>query len=365
MNMLREDIVQAEMASGRDPRAIAGDLHGGSRRAVTRRSMLAGTAALATGALAGCAGPGAAGDPEGSSATAGNASARAARVRIGTMATEDFLPAWVAEQEGLFPEDAEVELISFQSAQELSLALSAAEMDLAMTDPQVAASLTAGGTPMQLCWVALGATPEQGRFGIQVGPDSGIEAPQDLHGASIGVGSNTVPEYVMDRLLAQAGIGAGDFTKEEIKKMPVRFQMMTSGQTDAAALPASLLALGEAQGCRTVIDDTHGENLSQSVIAARVAFAEGEGGAAAIAAVRSGWNEGAAAINKDPERFRSLLVERANLAEPLKERYAIATYPIDVAPTSDMVQPQLDWMLDKGYLDRALTYREEAGTFEA
>lgn len=332
-------------------------------RNLPRRQVIAGAAIAATGALTGCTTTSEAPGSAGPAASGGVA--EPTRVRIGTMATEDFLPAWVAEAEGLFPADVAVELISFQSAQELSLALSANEIDLAMTDPQVAASLTSGGTPMRLCWVALGATPEQGRFGIQVGPDSAIAAPQDLRGASIGVGSNTVPEYVMDRLLEQAGIGAGDFTKEEIKKMPVRFQMMTSGQTDAAALPASLLALGEARGCTTVIDDTHGENLSQSVIAARVSFAEDAGGAEAIDAVRRGWNEGAAAINKDPERFRTTLVERANLAEPLKDRYAIATYPTDVVPTSDMVQPQLDWMLDKGYLEQALSYREETGTFEA
>ena len=41
----------------------------------------------------------------------------------------------------------------------------------------------------------------------------------------------------MDKLLEIQGIGEGDFTKEEIKKMPVRFEMMTSGKVDAAALP--------------------------------------------------------------------------------------------------------------------------------
>lgn len=338
---------------------------GAAGHILPRRQLIAGAAIAASGVLAGCSTSQSESGSTGSSSTGGAGAGEPTHVRIGTMATEDFLPAWVAEADDLFSTDVQVELVSFQSAQELSLAISAGEIDLAMTDPQVAASLTSGGTPMQLCWIALGATPEQGRFGIQVGPDSTIGAVQDLRGASIGVGSNTVPEYVMDRLLAQAGITAGDFTKEEVKKMPVRFQMMTSGQTDAAALPASLLALGEAQGCTTVIDDTHGENLSQSAIAARVAFAEAEGGAEAIDAVRRGWNEGAAAVNKDPERFRAMLVEHANLAEPLKASYPIATYPTDAIPTSDMVQPQLDWMLEKGYLDQALTYREETGTFEA
>lgn len=29
-----------------------------------------------------------------------------------------------------------------------------------------------------------------------------------------------------------------------------------------------------------------------------------------------------------------------------------------------MIQPQLDWMLEKGYLKQALTFDEETGTFK-
>ena len=90
------------------------------------------------------------------------------------------------------------------------------------------------------------------------------------------MGSNTVPEYVTNRLLEIEGIGQGDFDKQEIKKLPVRYEMMTSGNVGAAAaLPATLLALGEINGCTTIMDDAHdaeGKNLSQSVVVVREAF---------------------------------------------------------------------------------------------
>ena len=333
---------------------------------LTRRGFLAGTAAAGAALLAGCSGKAAetAGSAAGSAMT-GNATSSAATVNIGTMVTEDFLPGWAAEAKGLFPESVNVAITTFQSAQELSTALTSGDIDMAMTDPQVSATLTAGGTEVQLRWITLGATPAQGRFGIQVGADSAIASVEDLRGASIGVGSNTVPEYVMDKLLEAAGIGEDDFTKEEVKKMPVRFQMMTSGQTDAAALPASLLALGEAQGCKTIVDDTTGENLSQSVMVVRAEFAKGDGAEDAIAAVQEGWDAGAKAINEDPESFRDLLVEKAQLADPLKKSYPISEYPVDAKPTSEMIQPQLDWMLEKGYLKNPLTFNEDTGAFEA
>ena len=333
---------------------------------VTRRGFVAGIGAVGASLLAGCSGQ-PAGNTTGSAAgsTQVDAAGKAAAVNIGTMVTEDFLPGWAAEAKGLFPENVKVAITTFQSAQELSTALTSGDIDMAMTDPQVSASLTAGGTEVQLRWITLGATPAQGRFGIQVGPDSAIASVEDLHGASIGVGSNTVPEYVMDKLLEAAGIGEGDFKKEEVKKMPVRFQMMTSGQTDAAALPASLLALGEAQGCKTIVDDTTGSNLSQSVMIARAEFAKGDGAEDAISAVQKGWDAGAKAINDDPESFRALLVEKAQLADPLKKSYPISEYPVDAKPTAAMIQPQLDWMLEKGYLKSPLTFNEDEGAFEA
>ena len=334
---------------------------------MSRRGFVAAAGAAGVAFLAGCSGQPAAG--AGSAAASGTAGSSAAgepaAVNIGTMVTEDFLPGWAAEAKGLFPKDVKVSITTFQSAQELSTALTSGYIDMAMTDPQVSASLTAGGTEVQLRWITLGATPQQGRFGIQVGPDSDIKSIDQLRGASIGVGSNTVPEYVMDKLLEAAGISEGDFHKEEVKKMPVRFQMMTSGQTDAAALPASLLALGEAQGCTTVVDDTSGENLSQSVMVARAEFANSDGAEDAIAAVQKGWDAAAKAINDDPESFRDLLVEKAQLADPLKKSYPISEYPVDAKPTSKMIQPQLDWMLEKGYLKSPLTYNEDEGTFEA
>ncbi|MEE8716721.1 MAG: ABC transporter substrate-binding protein [Coriobacteriales bacterium] len=309
--------------------------------------------------------------PDISASTSGDRSSSAAagslgEVRLGTMATEDFLPGWVAERDGLFDQaGVTCTVTAFQSAQELSTAVAAGEIDMAMTDPMVSAALSAAGTDVRMPWVTLGATPEQGRFGIATAKSSGLTSVDDLRGATIGVGSNTLPEYVMDKLLEAAGIGEGDFTPEEVKKVPVRFQEMESGQVDAAALPASLLALGEATDCVTLVDDSTGDNLSQSVMIVRSEFADAAGGSDLVDAVRQAWNAGADAINADPESYRDLLVEKAGLSDAVADSYPISTYPTDVAPTSDMIQPILDWMSEKGYLETPLTFDADTCGFGA
>ena len=182
----------------------------------TRRGFLAG--ALGAMMLAGCTNKRAvSGSAAGSGAGTG---ANARTVRMGTMMTEDFLPGWVAAKEQMFPASVNVEVTEFQSAQELSAAMTAGEIDMAMTDPQVSASLTAGGTPVRMRWIALGATPQQGIFGIMVGPDSAIKTADQLRGASIGVGSNTVPEYVMDKLLEIKALARATSPKRKSRRCP-------------------------------------------------------------------------------------------------------------------------------------------------
>ena len=72
--------------------------------------------------LSGCA--------QNSQQDAAQESTEQASMRIGTMQTEDSLPFWVAEQEGLYGANgvsSDVEIVTFQSAQELSTAFAAGE----------------------------------------------------------------------------------------------------------------------------------------------------------------------------------------------------------------------------------------------
>lgn len=286
------------------------------------------------------------------------------KVVVGSLATEDILPLWVAEAGGLFAKHGvNAEIAIFQSATELIAGVASGQVDMAMTDIMVSASLASSGTLVRLEWITLGTTPEQGRFGIMTAADSDIHTLQDLAGVPIGVGSNTILEYVMDRLLEDAGVPADQIVVEEIQKLPVRYQAMTAGEVAAAALPASLLALGEAQGCRLIADDTQGENISQSVMIARVAFTDEPVGAQARDLLAEVWNEAAALVNASPEAYRALLAEKANLSDAVSGTYPICTYPQTERPTADMVDPVLAWMDDKGYLPQHAVYDAATGEF--
>jgi NitT/TauT family transport system substrate-binding protein len=214
------------------------------------------TAALVVAALlvlpiAGCSSP------------AGSTASSPARVRIGTLTTEDALPLWVAERDGLFKKAGlQVEIVTFQSAQERDAALTADAIDGFMGDIIAASALRAGGVPVRITTIMLGATPAEGRFGIVAAPGSSITTLEQLAGVPVATSSGTIQEYVLDGLMGQAGIPLDQVQKEEVKKVPVRFELLMSGKLKAAALPEPLLSLAVKQGAVLVADDTVGANLS-------------------------------------------------------------------------------------------------------
>lgn len=291
-------------------------------------------------------------------------------VRVGTMPTEDILPLWAAEKDALSVNDAQlgsldsasVEVVVFDSAPALSAAIASGEVNMAMTDIMRAAKLTESGTPVTLEWTTLGETPEQGRFGVVAAANAPYSTLQELADyvkthpndtRGVGVGANTVPEYVFDKLCEQAGINPKTLPIQEVASVPERFGLMASDKLLAAALPGSLVALAEVQGMKVLADDTQGDNISQSVMIARSDWAathEQE-----ILAVAALWDAGAAAVNGNGEAYRSILAERANLNAAIVETYPVSTYPRALSagklahPAEKIVQPVLSWMASKEY----------------
>ncbi|MBQ9041827.1 MAG: ABC transporter substrate-binding protein [Eggerthellaceae bacterium] len=340
---------------------------------MNRRTFLGVTGLFGAALLAGCSGgqgsssaasASALASASASSQASGGSAAATASFTVGTLATEDLLPLWVAQDRGLFDGGGvQVEIVPFQSATELIAGVASGEVDLAMTDIMVTASMFASGIDVQMQWVTLGATADQGRFGIMVGPDSSITKLTDLAGVPIGVGSNTILEYVMDKLMEDAGVADDQIVVEELQKLPVRYQAMASGEVAAAALPGTLLALGEANNCKLIADDTQGDNLSQSVMIVRSDVLSAADAQAGIAALEAVWDEAAKLVNADPESYREILIDSASLPIEIADTYPISTYPTAALPTSAMVDPVLDWMQQKGYLTQSLSYDEKTGAF--
>jgi NitT/TauT family transport system substrate-binding protein len=231
-------------------------------------------------------------------------------------------------------------------------------VDAFMGDVIAAAQLESSAIPVTIATIMLGTTPPQGRFGIVATPGSGYNELAALAGVPVGTSSNTIQEYVLDGLMAQDGVDEDDVAKEEVDKVPVRFELLMNGQLEAAALPEPLLTFAEFQGATILRDDTTGENLSQTVLVFSDEYVAEPGGVETLMRTLEVWDEAAGVVNSDPDAWRETLVEKARLPEPIKDIYVISEYPMNAVPTLEQVDAVLDWMVAKGLLENPVTYED-------
>lgn len=280
-------------------------------------------------------------------------------IRIGTLPTEDALPLWVAENKGLFEKAGiAVEITTFQAAQERDAAFASGAIDAYMGDIIASAALEAGGAPVSIATVMLGATAKEGRFAIVAKPGSTAKTAADLAGVPIATSSATIQEYVLDGLMKAGGVADAKVKKEIVAKVPVRFELLMNGKLQAAALPEPFVSLALMQGGVLIADDTKGENLTQTVLGVSDKYLATPGGMLTIKRLLETWDAAAVIINADPNSFRTLLVDKARLPEPLKTTYAVNSYPMAAPPTQAEVDAVLVWMKAKGLLKTELTYAD-------
>jgi len=272
-------------------------------------------------------------------------------LRIGTLQTDDLLPAWVAEQQQLFVNAGlNVTIQTFLSAQEQTAAITAGQIDAIMTDMVVGLQLTAAGTPMRFVTI-MQAAPA----GVVAGADTGITTAADLAGVETGCASPTILEYIYDRALHEAGVPDDQIKTTEIKKLPVRLQMLTAGQIKAAVLPWTLYQLAISQGAVPVVDLAQSGPYTSTVLAVRQAWLDQADAVMTMQAVLAAWDLAVGVINADPDAQRELLAAKANLPAPLDTTYPVRTYPTSGPPPTGQVQDVIDWMTAKGYLTSQVT----------
>ena len=277
-------------------------------------------------------------------------------IKIGVLPIEDNLPFYVAEKDELYTnEGVQVELISFASALERDTALQAGQIDGEVADLVAVALLKKIGTDVKIASIGLGATPAEGRFAILSSPKSNIKDLAGLTGKTLGISQNSIIDYVSDQLLLADGIMLDDVNKMSIPKMPVRVDMLLLNQIDAACLPDPLASLAQAKGAHLIIDDTY-RNISQTVLLFRTQSIQ-ENPAGIKAAVRA-YGLAGQALSNNPDQYRSLFLEKAQVPAELKGSYQTPTFSKLQLPTEKEINSVMTWMVEKELIPQAYSYQE-------
>ena len=67
-------------------------------------------------------------------------------------------------------------------------------------------------------------------------------------------------------------------------------------------------------------------------------------------------------INENPDTYRDLLMEKANVPEALRDTYPMPTYTPGAVPTEQQVARLESWLVEKQLLDKVYSYHDLVDT---
>lgn len=283
--------------------------------------------------------------------------AQGSSLKIGVLLIEDSVPLWVAQQEKMFgAEGVNVELIPFLSALERDSALAAKALDGAVSDPVGAVLFDQGRGNIKITSLLLGEKPDEGVFAILASPKSGFKSVADLKNTPIAISNATIIDYVTDRLLEAEGFVQDEIKTIEVKKMPIRMQMLLSDAVKAATLPEPLASIAESKGAKILLSDAQNStSLSQTVMIFRREVLEQN--AETVERFFLALEKGVRAINNDPDKYRSLFMEKGRIPPFLAGKYVIPSYPLPRPFPKEYYEPVINWLSTRN-LVKHLSYEQ-------
>ncbi|WP_285905482.1 ABC transporter substrate-binding protein [Pseudodesulfovibrio pelocollis] len=276
------------------------------------------------------------------------ARAQEVTIRFGILPVLDTLPLQVAVRDGLFAgQGLNVELVPFASALERDTAMQAGQLDGYFGDLIATYLLISRDVPMYIALTSWRTTPGYPMFGIALSPAARDRGPDELKGATLGISRSTVMEFLADRMEERLGVGTGYFSRMEVKKIPIRLQMLMASQIDAAILPEPLLSLARLKG-GGVLATADNLDVPLTVLCLhRKYFADG---AETYVRFVTAYKEAVERLAADPERYRALMAETCRIPQPLVDEFPVYRYPLPALPTDSELDEVQDWMIAKGLL---------------
>jgi len=265
-------------------------------------------------------------------------------LRMGILPVLDTLPLQVADREGLFQDQGlDVELVPFASALERDTAMQSGRLDGYFGDLVATLLLIRSGVPMRIATVSWSSSPGQRMFAVMRAPkDAAAEPP------TVGISRSTVMEFLLDAMAKRHGLPLGRWEVVEVKKIPIRMQMLLQGQLSMALLPEPLAGLAESRGATVVATDEM-LDMPLTVLCLRKDLP-----AAELRAFLRAYDQAVAELTARPECYRALMAETCRIPPDLARDFPVYTYPGPRLPSADEVNVVQDWMVQKGMLDAQL-----------
>lgn len=272
-------------------------------------------------------------------------------IHIGIMPDVESVPFIIAEKNGYFEqENVAVKLEYFKSAKDRDSALQSGQLDGVVTDLLAVVFANEGGYELK----AIAKT--DGDIKLLAGANSGINNMANLKGKSIGLSTNTIMEYTLDRMLEVNQLTAEEVKKVAIPQLPTRLEMLQGEKIEGAILPEPLAGLAVQNGARVLITT---DDLGKK--AGAFAFTKEclEENGAEVKAIFTAYNLAVEYLRNEPsDNYIDFLIEKQGFPAAVKETIKLPIYTEAALPDVKVVDDILAWVKAKELIQNDFKYED-------
>lgn len=287
--------------------------------------------------------------------------AAAETLRIATLPAADSIVLDVAVSEGLFKKEGlDVETVPFKSALEVGAAMRAGQLAGHFGDLMNVFTQNATGAEQAVVLTTTHTSPSQRAFGLVTSPKAAasIQSLKDLKNTPTAMSASTIIDYLLMRMKDTAGVPETALKNVEVRQIPIRLQMLLSGQIETALLPEPLVTVVEKKGGRVIWDDT-GLDESLAVVALRKPYLDDK----TVSAFRRAVAQAAGLIEADPEKYRALMIQKRLIPALVAKEYKMVRFSLfgrkdglPPPPSAEDVCRVGEWMVRSGMIKEVPAY---------
>ena len=277
-------------------------------------------------------------------------------ITFGTLPVIQALPIFVANDLGLFAKhNASVELISFNSALESEIAISANQIDGYFADIITPIILNANGTDLQIVSTLFKTDSSQRMFALLTPPGAEKQSLARAAEKGIAISTNTVIDYITPYLINSVDTSAFKYNKIDIKKIPIRLQLLLQNQISAAVLPEPLVTLAEQKGAHVYADDKK-LNMTPTVAVFTTTFLKNNkiNTKRYLLAIKEAMD----IINNHPDSIRSIMLENCQVPDLLMNTFPVPKFQQLDLPSKENIVNAHKWLNEIHVIDTKLDIEE-------
>jgi NitT/TauT family transport system substrate-binding protein len=277
------------------------------------------------------------------------------KVKVGGLPCLDLLPFHLATFKPIFRENRlDVEISTFPNEKERNEALVEGKVDAIVADLPSGILLNLGTKRFPVVRTVMRTNPRRPMYAF-VTVTKEMTNPSLIKGNPVAISKDLSSRFVAETLLRGEGVSSGELKwilKEDMESV---FRTLFGGEAKAALLREPFVTWAITRGSKNLLDDSM-KSLGMSVILFSKEFVDKK--PEAVKKFLFGYEQAVLALNYQPDRYRTLLMEKGGLPEGIKDKYPMPILEGANAPSESEVAPVVEWLIKKNFIPKPISYKE-------